>query len=299
MNQTSIKTSAIILALAAVSLLSVQWVTRQQAAPVAGPRFAEKVNLALRRTAHYLLAAAGDTTSRIPPVQHTGDSVWFIRLERPFNYDTLPALLQASFEVHDIRDNYDVAVLDCSDGELQLGYNFLDFLHQQEAPCGGRALAGSCYNLRVTFVPAKAPPAQPWLWISGCLLAVMAFGSWRWAQRESVQPAVLPVTEVANPDTNAQRFGNSSLDLANQLLFVNGVQQSLTYREAKLLHLFISHPNQLLEREFLLKSVWEDEGIIVGRSLDVFVSRLRKLLRGDEGVQIATVHGVGYRLECV
>jgi hypothetical protein len=293
MNRTSIKTSAIILALLAVSLLSVQWVTRPQAAPVAGQRFSEKVNLALRRTAHYLLVASGDTTSRI---QHTGDSVWFIRLERPFNYDTLPALLQASFDVHDIRDNYDVAVLDCSDGEVQLGYNFLDFLYQQEAPCGGRELESGCYNLRVSFVSPKVPPAQPWLWVSGCLLAIIAFGGWWWAQRESVQPAVVPDVEVV-VDSGSFHFGNSSLDLANQILVVHGVQQSLTYREAKLLHLFIAHPNQLLEREFLLKSVWEDEGIIVGRSLDVFVSRLRKLLKVDEAVQIATVHGVGYRLE--
>jgi len=298
MNQTSsIKTSAIILALLAVSLLSVQWVTRQQAAPVAGPRFSEKVNLALRRTAHYLLAANGDTTSRIPPVQQMGDSVWLIRLERPFNYDTLPALLQASFDVHGIRDNYDVAVLDCSDGEVQLGYNFLDFLHQQEAPCGGRDLAGSCYNLRVTFVPPNPPAAQPWVLISGSLLVLLAFGGWWWSQQKGVQPAVTPAADVADPDSTVLHFGNSSLDLANQFLLVNGIRQSLTYREAKLLHLFISHPNQLLEREFLLKSVWEDEGIIVGRSLDVFVSRLRKLLRADEAAQIATVHGVGYRLE--
>ncbi|MDZ4683117.1 MAG: winged helix-turn-helix domain-containing protein [Saprospiraceae bacterium] len=107
----------------------------------------------------------------------------------------------------------------------------------------------------------------------------------------------MSATEVVSLDPNALHFGNSSLGLANQLLLVNGVRESLTYCEAKLLHLFISNPNQLLEREFLLKSVWEDEGIIVGRSLDVFVSRLRKLLRADIGVQIATVHGVGYRLE--
>lgn len=295
MNRTSIKTSTILLALLSVSLLSVQWVTRPQVDPISGQRFSEKVNLALRRTAHYLLVASGDTTSRIPPVQHTGDSVWFIRLERPFNYDSLPALLQASFEVHDIRDNYDVAVLDCADGYLQLGYNFLDFLNQQQAPCGGRDLVGNCYNLQVTFVPAKMPPAQPWLWISGGLFALLAFGGWWWAQKENVQPIVVPGAD--NVGSESLHFGNSSLDLANQFLVVHGVQQSLTYREAKLLHLFIAHPNQLLERDFILKSVWEDEGIIVGRSLDVFVSRLRKLLKADGVVQIATVHGVGYRLE--
>lgn len=295
MNRTSIKTSAIILALLAVSLLSVQWVTRQQAAPLAGPQFSEKVNLALRRTAHYLLTANGDTTSRIPPVEQIGDSIWLIRLERPFNYDTLPVLLSASFEVQGIDANYNVAVLDCKDGEVQLGYNFLDFLLEKEAPCGGRELENGCYNLQVTFLPPNPRAGQPWVLISGGLLALLAVGGWWWAQREVVSPLVTPDPEVANPAVLA--FGNSSLDLANQFLFVNGAQQSLTYREAKLLHLFISHPNQLLEREFLLKSVWEDEGIIVGRSLDVFVSRLRKLLKADEAVQIATVHGVGYRLE--
>lgn len=293
MNRTSIKTSAIILALLAVSLLSVQWVTRQQAAPLAGPRFSEKVNLALRRTAHYLLTANGDTTSRIPPVEQIGDSVWLIRLERSFNYDSLPGFLHASFQLHDIDANYNVAVLDCTDGAVQLGYNLLDYVYQREIPCGGRELKSGCYNLQVTFLPSKVPPMRPWVWISGCLFAVLAFGGWWWAQREVVQPPVIRDIEASK----ALHFGNSSLDLANQFLFVNGAQQSLTYREAKLLHLFINHPNQLLEREFLLKSVWEDEGIIVGRSLDVFVSRLRKLLKADDAVQIATVHGVGYRLE--
>ena len=57
------------------------------------------------------------------------------------------------------------------------------------------------------------------------------------------------------------------------------------------------HPNEVLSRDTLIAKVWEDEGVIVGRSLDVFISRLRKLLKGDDSVQIKTVHGVGYRLE--
>ena len=92
-------------------------------------------------------------------------------------------------------------------------------------------------------------------------------------------------------------FGNSRLDPGNQTLISGASRHALTYREAKLLHLFASHPNQLLERDFILQSVWEDEGIIVGRSVDVFVSRLRKLLRDDPGVRIVAVHGVGYRME--
>jgi len=71
----------------------------------------------------------------------------------------------------------------------------------------------------------------------------------------------------------------------------------LTYREAKLLNLFVLHQNQVLERSFILENVWADEGILVGRSIDMFVSRLRKLLRNDERIQLLAVHGVGYKME--
>ena len=84
---------------------------------------AEKVNLALRRTAHHLLSEAGDSTSLIPPVKQTGENEWFVQMENSLNYDRLPTLLQESFDVNGIHRNYDVAVLRCSDNELQLGYN--------------------------------------------------------------------------------------------------------------------------------------------------------------------------------
>ena len=87
------------------------------------------------------------------------------------------------------------------------------------------------------------------------------------------------------------------MDVENQLLYSANTQHNLTFREAKLLHLFIKHQNQVLDRDFILKSVWEDEGVTVGRSIDVFVSRLRKLLQEDTSLKIAAVHGVGYRLE--
>jgi DNA-binding response OmpR family regulator len=94
-------------------------------------------------------------------------------------------------------------------------------------------------------------------------------------------------------------FGNSSLNFSNQLLNAGNTEHKLTYREAKLLKLFVDNANQLLERDFIMKAIWEDEGITVGRSLDVFVSRLRKMLQADANVLIVTSHGVGYKLQVV
>ena len=294
MNRTTFGKSAPILGVAALlsaGLLFAQFARISPVASSANSRhFSEKANLALRRTAHHLLAESGDTTSRIPPVQQTDASTWLVWLERPFDYDRLPALLQESFDLHGIRENYDVAVLDCANGELQLGYNFQDFTKKNEVPCGGRELGRGCYNLQVTFLAEESKQAQNpvwWLLACGCLLAGISIAAWQWSNRKST-----PKAEAEWLD-----FGNSRLDIANQLLISGNVRHTLTYREAKLLRLFASHSNQLLERDFILKSVWEDEGIIVGRSVDVFVSRLRKILRGDSAVGIVAVHGVGYRLE--
>lgn len=282
-------------ALLLAGLLFAQFARLNPAASSANSgHFSEKINLALRRTAHYLLVESGDTTSRIPPVEQTDSSTWLVRLERPFDYERLPALLQASFEVYDIRDNYDVAVLDCTSGELQLGYNFQDYAKNNEMPCGGRERARGCYNLQVIFLGKESKQVQNPLWwvlAWGCLLVGISMAAWQWSFRRKETPGS-PKTESEWLD-----FGNSRLDIANQLLISGTVRHSLTYREAKLLHLFVSRPNQLLERDFILKSVWEDEGVIVGRSVDVFVSRLRKMLRDDSTLQIVAVHGVGYRLE--
>ena len=91
------------------------------------------------------------------------------------------------------------------------------------------------------------------------------------------------------------RLGNFRFEVKNQLLSYGGVQHQLTYREAKLLDLFCRHVNQLLSRDLIMQAVWESEGLRVGRSLDVFVSRLRKYFKEEPTVSITNVHGVGYR----
>ena len=70
----------------------------------------------------------------------------------------------------------------------------------------------------------------------------------------------------------------------------------LTAKEAKLLYVFANAQLELIDRDQLMKEVWEDEGVIVGRSLDMFVSKLRKKLQADPRVSILNVHGKGYKL---
>jgi hypothetical protein len=300
MNRMKVKKISILtlLLLGSAALLLFAWQISAKS-KISEPVAPEKVNLALRRTAHLLLKELGDTTSRIPPVEQTGANTWLVRLERPFSYDRLPTLLQTSFELHQIRDNYDVAVLNCATGGLELGYNYFDFVQSKDATCGGREVGSGCYNLQVTFSalpnPSKEFPVPVlMIFLAAGILAAVFYQSGR-----NVRSVVdqIDIEKTIPESADWLHFGNSHLHPSNQVLQCVAVQHQLTFREAKLLNLFVNHPNQLLDRSFILQNVWADEGILVGRSIDVFVSRLRKILRDDPSVRLVAVHGVGYKME--
>jgi DNA-binding response OmpR family regulator len=92
-------------------------------------------------------------------------------------------------------------------------------------------------------------------------------------------------------------IGDFSFYPERQLLKHLSGSEELSSKESKLLKIFAESPNEIVDRDRLLKEVWEDEGVIVGRSLDVFVSKLRKRLQADETVKLVSVHGRGYKLE--
>ena len=93
------------------------------------------------------------------------------------------------------------------------------------------------------------------------------------------------------------KAGNSTLDVHNLLLHANGNTTRLTYKECKLLALFFRHTGKLIERDVFLKTIWEDDGFFVARSMDVFVSRLRKYLKSDHSLKIENIRSVGYILK--
>lgn len=278
-----------------VALLFARFIVLNNVADNSAYDRSTKINLALRRTAHQLLRAAGDSTSQIPAVEWVNDHTYRLQLGRAFNYDLLPNLLQQSLRLHWVSGTYDVAVLDCERGELQLGYSVIDLLNNKSIPCGGRSMRAGCYTLQVTFAPLTPPdpPGLPWSFyvLNGLLVIGLAF-VWYWSR-----PVHALEEKPASPPASQLCFGQSSFDEATFTLTSGPNVHKLTYREAKLLRLLASHPNQVLERDQILKLVWEDEGITVGRSVDVFISRLRKLLVADPTLRLAAVHGVGYRLE--
>ena len=84
--------------------------------------------------------------------------------------------------------------------------------------------------------------------------------------------------------------------VSRELSYNNQVSQKLSAIESKLLELFCENINGLVERDFALNRIWKDEDYLKGRSLNVYVSKLRSYLKGDESIEILNVHGSGYRL---
>jgi DNA-binding response OmpR family regulator len=92
------------------------------------------------------------------------------------------------------------------------------------------------------------------------------------------------------------QIGNYTFDPLKQLLSFGGESVKLTTKESELLELLSSHANEILERNFALKSIWIDDNYFNARSMDVYITRLRKYLKKDLSVKILNIHGRGYKL---
>ena len=97
-------------------------------------------------------------------------------------------------------------------------------------------------------------------------------------------------------DKNQWKISTFTFDTQKQLLTGTGTQQKLTTKESDLLKLLCNNMNQVLERNFALKAIWMDDNYFNARSMDVYITKLRKYLKPDSKVQIINVHGKGYKL---
>jgi two-component system, OmpR family, response regulator VicR len=91
-------------------------------------------------------------------------------------------------------------------------------------------------------------------------------------------------------------FGNSSLNANELILTVVGNNRELTKKETGILEILLKNINQTVERNLILKEVWGNDSYFNGRSMDVYISKIRKYLQDDDACEINTVHGVGFKL---
>ena len=161
-------------------------------------------------------------------------------------------------------------------------------------PCSGRKQPKGCYIIDIKFQNEQLIDAKKgYLLGSIPLMAFIGLFFARSIKERKNKPQNIDIT-------NGQFKIGQSLFYPEMRQLVNGSAiVELTAKETKLLQIFVSSPDTVIARARLQKEVWEDEGVIVGRSLDMFISKLRKKLEIDPSVQLVNIHGKGYRLETV
>lgn len=92
------------------------------------------------------------------------------------------------------------------------------------------------------------------------------------------------------------KIGSYSFDTQKQILSRGDVQTKLTTKESELLSLLCAHANEILQRDYALKTIWIEETYFNARSMDVYITKLRKHLKDDDSVEIINIHGKGYKL---
>ncbi|MGB3468722.1 MAG: winged helix-turn-helix domain-containing protein [Cyclobacteriaceae bacterium] len=245
--------------------------------------------IALRKVAHLTLLRSGDRDTPVPPVEQISGSHYKISFADviAIDPDSLVSYASLSFENLDNADSYLVEVRSCRTNKLVYGFAIAPIPANSTISCLGRILPESCYEMHVTFRASDTEANNPLiiLGLSGTFLALLTGGILLGRKKKPTRYA----EEVI-------KIGRISFMPQSRQLHCNEEYIPLTSRESEILAIFTSEPGEIISRKKLEKEVWKNKGVIVGRSLDVFISKLRKKLSIDPEVSLINVHGVGYKL---
>ncbi len=245
----------------------------------------------LRRIGHEILLQSGDSTSRVLPIKKIAENEYQISFEKEFSFvtdslvNTTQRLLAKDYHVSD----YIVNVINCDNSSVAYGYAISKNKKEDILACVGRKQPIACYEINIKFKPSDVVTANYKYYLVGLsFLLLIGFVFWK----------LKPKKQLPKIDNNKLfTFGSVVFDAQKRQLEINNETIDLTATETRLLLIFASSPNETIERSRLQKEIWEDEGVIVGRSLDMFISKLRKKLELDPNVNIVVIRGKGYKLE--
>lgn len=102
--------------------------------------------------------------------------------------------------------------------------------------------------------------------------------------------------ESLNQTQGPIEFAGFKLDSDSRTLKHDGKEDKLSPKECDLLHLLAQNPNKVIEKDWILKTLWKEDSYFTARSMDVYLTRIRKLLASNPGIKLETIHGKGYKL---
>jgi len=248
----------------------------------------------LRKIGHETLLQSGDRVSRVLPVKKIAKNEYQISFENELTFkpDSLVNTTQRLLAKEPYTSDYVVNVLNCGNSTVAYGYAISKNKQDDIVACRRRKQPVACYLINIKFKPTGMNTVKSGYLLGG--LSFLAFIGFILLGSKSVKSQkFLP----ENQETDLFTLGSVLFDSKNRKLIIDEKTIDLTATESRVLLIFAMSPNEIIERSRLQKEIWEDEGVIVGRSLDMFISKLRKKLEFDQNVKIVVVRGKGYRLE--
>lgn len=246
----------------------------------------------LRRIGHELLLQSGDSLSRVLPIKKITENEYQIRFENEFTFqtDSLVNTTQRLLSKDPFASDYVVNMLNCSNLSVVFGFAISKKKKNEIIACIGRRQPIACYMINIKFKPDGIISARNSCFFGG-LFFLAFFGL-------IFYKLVKPKKNLSKVENNEKfTFGSVLFDTQKKQLLINKTIIDLTATETRLLQIFALSPNQIIERSRLQKEIWEDDGVIVGRSLDMFISKLRKKLELEPNINIVVIRSKGYKLE--
>ncbi|MFA6058243.1 MAG: helix-turn-helix domain-containing protein [Taibaiella sp.] len=265
------------------------------------------LEVVLRNIGHQLLLHSKDSTSRILPVKTINERTYQISFENSFDFtpDTLMRLVQQQLAKTNMPKDYIVSVKDCNENKTAFAYEINTFTGDLK-PCGGRKQEAGCYYIQIEFL-AEKPFNYAWLITAFIPIAFTGFylnrkQNKRELERRKEKENLYDEESVPGNDKRVagtleyKQLGKFRFYDAKGILCLNDETIELSEKEIKALSIFASNLNRVVERDRLMKEIWENEGVfVITRNVDVLVSKLRKKLSGDSSIKIINVHGKGYK----
>jgi DNA-binding winged helix-turn-helix (wHTH) protein len=243
----------------------------------------------LRDLGHQLLLSAKDSSSRVLPVKKLNKYTYQISFQNEFGFisDTLINLVQGTFQKNALANDYIVNLRNCKQNETVFAFE-INSQAGDLTPCRGRTLEVGCYVIEIEFL--KKTKFNFFLLI--LLIIPLSFVGFyvknKFRKKEEKEPVF---------DNNDYiQLGSFKFYADNNLLKIENKNITLSEKETKALKIFAENINQIVEREKLMKEIWEDKGVVViSRNVDVLVSKLRKKLIDDNSIKFINVPGRGYK----
>ena len=250
---------------------------------------ANHIEVVLRDLGHQLLLTAKDSTSRVLPVKKLNETTYQISFQNNVGFisDTLINLVQRTFQKNGLAKDYIVSLTNCKQNETVFAFEINSHTGDL-TPCRGRKLEVGYYVIEIDLLKKNA---FNFFWL---ILLIIPLGLAGFYVKNKFRKKAAKESIIDNKDYIP--LGNYQFYPDNNTLTIAQKNITLSEKETKALKIFAENINQIVEREKLMKEIWEDEGIVViSRNVDVLVSKLRKKLSDDNSIKFINVHSKGYK----